>query len=68
VADNGLTFDLSGQGNPGTGERDADTGAWGGRAFRNAANGADDLINASAVQAANRWPGASNASGLDIRI
>jgi hypothetical protein len=67
VADNGLSFGMSGQGNPGAGERDADTGAWGGRAFRNAAAGANDLLTA-VNEAASRLSSASSAGGLDIRI
>ena len=67
VSDNGLSFNLSSQGQGQSGNGQPDPGNWGGRAFRAAAAGADDLLSA-VTEAAGRLQTASAASGLDIRI
>jgi flagellar hook-length control protein FliK len=67
VADDGLSFNLNGQGQQSGGDSTPDASAWAGRAFRNAAAGADDIAT-TVTQAASRLQGASSASGLDIRI
>jgi flagellar hook-length control protein FliK len=66
VADGGLSFSLNGQGGQAQGDNAAQQGLMGGRAFRSAAAGADDLLT-QVNEAAIRLNRAS-AGGLDIRI
>jgi len=67
VSDEGLSFNLSGQGQQSAGDSDTGASAWAGRAFRNAAAGTEDIL-ASVNSAASSLQGAAGASGLDIRI
>ena len=67
VADDGLSFNLSGQGQRQAGDSDPDAGTWAGRAFRHAAADADTLLS-NVTEAASRLQRPSSASGLDIRI
>ena len=67
VADGGLSFSLSGQGGQAQGDSAAGHGLMGGRAFRSAAAGAEDLLT-QVNEAASRLSAASPAGGLDIRI
>jgi flagellar hook-length control protein FliK len=68
VADGGLSFSLNGQGQQAAGDDGTQAGMMGGRAFRAAAAGAEDLLT-QVNEAASRLarPGAA-AGGLDIRI
>jgi flagellar hook-length control protein FliK len=68
VADNGLSFNLGGQGQPGSGQGGWSEGANpnGGRAFLAARDNSEDLL-AAVSQAAARLQRPS-AAGLDIRI
>jgi Meckel syndrome type 1 protein len=66
VSDDGLSFNLSGQGQQNAGNSDPDASAWAGRAFRAAASGADDLLT-TVNEAASRLQ-RSSSTGLDIRI
>ena len=67
VADGGLSFSLSSQGGQAQGDSAAQQGLMGGRAFRSAAAGADDLLT-QVNEAATRLSNTSAAGGLDIRI
>ena len=67
VADDGLSFNLSGQGQQAQGDNNPDQGLMGGRAFRSAAAGAQDLLT-QVNEAASRMSNVSPAGGLDIRI
>lgn len=67
VSDDGLSFNLNGQGQQSAGDSDTGASAWAGRAFRNAAAGTEDIVT-SVNAAAGRLQGAAGASGLDIRI
>jgi Meckel syndrome type 1 protein len=67
VSDDGLSFNLNGQGQQNAQDSSADPGTWAGRAFRNAAVGADDLLT-TVNEAASRLQGPSGNTGLDIRI
>jgi hypothetical protein len=69
VADGGLSFSLNGQGQQAAGDNGAQAGLMGGRAFRAAAAGADDLLT-QVNEAASRLarPSTAAAGGLDIRI
>jgi flagellar hook-length control protein FliK len=67
VADDGLSFNLNGQGQQSAGDSNSGASAWAGRTFRNAAAGAEDIVS-SINSAASRLQGAASASGLDIRI
>lgn len=67
VSDNGLSFNLSGQGQFGAGQGQTNPSPWGGRSFRAAAAGAEDLL-AAVNEAASRLKTSPALSGLDIRI
>jgi Meckel syndrome type 1 protein len=67
VADGGLSFSLNGQGRQTQDDGSSQANLMGGRAFRNAAAGAEDLL-AQVNEAASRLTSASAAGGLDIRI
>ena len=74
MADGGLSFSLNGQGQQAQGQQaqgdnGAQAGLMGGRAFRAAAAGAEDLLT-QVNEAASRLARSSTAAtgGLDIRI
>jgi flagellar hook-length control protein FliK len=69
VADGGLSFSLNGQGQQAFGDNSGQAGLMGGRAFRAAAAGAEDLLT-QLNEAASRLARTSTAAsgGLDIRI
>jgi flagellar hook-length control protein FliK len=67
VADGGLSFSLNGQGRQAQDDGAAQQGLMGGRAFRSAAAGAENLLT-QVNEAASRLAAASPSGGLDIRI
>ena len=67
VAGDGLSFSLNGQGRQAQDDNDTQSGLMGGRAFRAAVAGAEDLLT-QVNEAASRLSRASSAGGLDIRI